>query len=62
MLTKGKGTARAKVTFDHLDLVAFRQILDVERTRDIQLFCDLLADTLDAADRFNIQLLCGKTG
>ena len=32
----------------------------IELARDIQLFCDLLADTLDAADRFNIQLLCGK--
>ena len=47
-------TAGTKVTLDHLDLIALRQILDIERTGDIQLLSDLLTDTLDTPNRLHI--------
>ena len=54
---KRERTAGTEVALNHLDVVLACQILDIERTGDVQLTGNLAADALDAAHRLHIQLL-----
>ena len=53
-------TAGTQVTFNHLDVVVFGEILNIERTGDIQFPGNLPTDTLDATYRLHIKLLRRK--
>ena len=57
---EGERTRGAEVALDDLDLVVAGQILDVERTGDVQLLGYLAADLLDAAGRGEVDLLGGE--
>ena len=54
---KRERTTGTQITFNHLDIVVFRQILNIKRTGDIQSLSNLTADTLNTANSFYIQLL-----
>ena len=51
---KRERAAGTQVAFDHLDIIIFCQILDIERTGNVQSLGNLTADTLDAANRLHI--------
>ena len=57
---KRERTAGTQITFDYLNIIIFCQVLDVERTGNIQCLGNLTADAFDATDSFHIQLLRRK--
>ena len=57
---KRERTRCAQVALNHLNLVIFSKILNVERSADVQLFGYLLAYLFDAACCCQIDVLCGE--
>ena len=54
---EGERTRRTQVTLDNLHVVVLSQILNIERTADVQLLSDLAADLLDSASGLEVDLL-----
>ena len=57
---EGERTAGTKITLDHLYIIVFSQILNVERAGDIERLGYLTTDAFNATNRLYIQLLRRK--
>ena len=57
---EGERTGGAEVALDDLDVAALGEVLDIERSADVELFGDAARNLLDAADGGEIDILCGE--